>query len=244
VTFADVDADAVRAIVDRALAREGDHWLSADEVDRVLAAHHIPRPETVLAHSPEEAVEAASRVGMPAALKLVSTTIVHKSDVGGVRLGLESPGAVAEAFRAMKERLGDAMEGAVVQPMVTGGVECLVGVVGDPVFGPLIAFGLGGVNAEVIDDVSFRLHPLTDVDAEELITGSKAAKLLRGFRGSPPGDVDALRNLLLRLSQLVDDLPEIAELDLNPVVVLPAGQGVRALDARIRLARRRGRPGS
>lgn len=123
-----------------------------------------------------------------------------------------------------------------MQPMQQGGVECLVGMVGDPTFGPLIAFGMGGVLAEAIGDVAFRLHPLTDIDADELIGSVKAARLLRGVRGAPPSDVAALRELLLRVSQLVEELPEVAELDLNPVLVRPAGQGLLVLDARLRLA--------
>jgi acyl-CoA synthetase (NDP forming) len=116
-------------------------------------------------------------------------------------------------------------------------VECLVGVVTDPTFGPLIAFGSGGVLAEALGDVAFRLHPLTDFDADELIGSTRAATLLRGYRGALPADTAALRGLLLRVSRLVEDVPEIVELDLNPVLCRPAGQGLVALDARVRLAR-------
>src|SRR5581483_7877700 len=130
----------------------------------------------------------------------------------------------------------DAMDAALVQPMLTDGVECLVGVVTDPTFGPLIGFGLGGVLAEAIGDVAFRVHPLTDVDADQLIAGVKAAKLLAGYRGAPPADVPAVRDLLLRVSRLVEDVPELVEMDLNPVVVRPQGRGAVALDARIRLS--------
>jgi acyl-CoA synthetase (NDP forming) len=129
------------------------------------------------------------------------------------------------------------MDGALVQGMASVGTECLVGVVTDPTFGPLIAFGLGGVAAEVIGDVSFRLHPLTDLDADELVAGSRAARLMAGFRGAPPADVPSLRDLLLRLSRLVNDVPELAELDFNPVIVREAGHGSLVVDARIRLSR-------
>src|SRR5262249_26572654 len=129
----------------------------------------------------------------------------------------------------------DAMDGALVQPMLHGGVECLIGVVTDPIFGPLIAFGLGGVMTEVIGDVAFRLHPLTDRDADELMDSVKASRLLHGFRGSPPADIPALREVLLRISQLVEDVPEVNELDINPLIVREAGAGVVALDARLRL---------
>jgi len=130
------------------------------------------------------------------------------------------------------------MDGAAVQPMVTNGVECLVGVVSDPTFGPLIAFGLGGVLAEVVGDVAFRVHPLTDVDADKLIASVKASRLLHGYRGSPPADIPALRDLLLRVSQLVEDVPELVEMDVNPVMVRAAGRGALALDARLRRSRR------
>jgi len=129
------------------------------------------------------------------------------------------------------------MDGALVQSMAPDGVECLVGVVTDPVFGPLVACGLGGVAAEVIGDVAFRVHPLTDVDAEELIASVKVSRLLQGYGGRPFADVRALREVLLRVSRLVEDVPEIDEIAINPVMVRDEGQGAVALDARIRLRR-------
>jgi acyl-CoA synthetase (NDP forming) len=196
----------------------------------------------VIVHSPAEAAAACRQIGTPVAVKLVSGTILHKSDVGGVHLNVRSPEAAAAAYTAIAEALAasghaGAMDGALVQPMITGGVECLVGVVTDPIFGPLIAFGLGGVTAEAMGDVAFRMHPLTDLDTEALIESVKVSRLLRGYRGSPPADVPALRDLLLRISQLVEDVPEVAEMDINPVIVRSAGQGVLALDARLRLTR-------
>jgi acetyl coenzyme A synthetase (ADP forming)-like protein len=240
--FADVDAAAARAVVDAALAREERPWLRADEVEAVLRAYGVPLPRSVVARSADEAAAAARELGTPAVAKLVSSTILHKSDVGGVRLNLATPEAVAEAYREIErglaERgLADGMAGVLVQPMERPGIETIVGVVTDPTFGPLIAFGSGGVLAEVMGDVAFRLHPLTDVDADELVASTKAATLLRGYRGAPPADAAALRELLLRVSRLVEDVPELAELDLNPLVVRSAGEGVVALDARLRLAR-------
>jgi acyl-CoA synthetase (NDP forming) len=199
-------------------------------------------PSQQIVGSPEEAAEAFRRFDGPVAVKLVSRKVLHKTDVGGVHLDVRSAEEAAEAYRAIGAGLAargeaDAMDGALIQPMITGGVECLVGVVTDPIFGPLVAFGLGGVLAEVLGDVAFRLHPLTDVDADELIRGVKASALLNGYRGSPPADIPALRDLLLRISQLVEDLPEIREIDINPVMVRAEGQGVLALDARIHLTR-------
>jgi acyl-CoA synthetase (NDP forming) len=237
-----VDVAAGRAIVERALAREECPWLVLDDVHGLLCAYGVAMPRQEVARSPEEAAAAAARIGAPVALKLVSRRILHKTDVGGVRLGVVSPEEAAAAYRAMTAALdarglGEAMDGALVQPMVSGSVECLIGVVTDPLFGPLIAFGLGGVLAELMGDVTFRIHPLTDRDADDMIGGVKASALLRGYRGSPPADVPALRDLLLRISQLVEDVPEVNEIDINPVMVRAAGQGALALDARIRLAR-------
>jgi acetate---CoA ligase (ADP-forming) len=241
--FSDIQLPAAQAIVEGALAREEQPWLRPDETRTLLGAFGIAVPAEVFARSADEAAEAFHQLGgEPVAIKLVSDTILHKSDVGGVRLGISSAEAAAQAYREIAASLtergfADAMAGVVVQPMIRGGVECLVGVVADPTFGPLIAFGLGGITAEVLGDVAFRLHPLTDVDADEFIASSKAERLLNGFRGSAPADRAALRELLLRVSHLVETIPEIAELDLNPVVVRALGQGAVAIDARVRLTR-------
>jgi len=197
-------------------------------------------PRSIEARSAEEAAEACRQIAAPVAVKLVSSTILHKTDVGGVRLDIREPEVAAEAFRTMQrgldqQGLASAFEGVLVQEMVTGGVECLIGLVRDPAFGPLLAFGLGGTLAEVMGDVAFRLHPLTDVDAEELLGSVKTAKLLAGYRGDPPADVGALKELLLRVSQMVEDRLEITEIDLNPVIALPSG--AYALDARIHVER-------
>ena len=241
--FDGIDAGGARSVVERALARDERPWLTPEEVRAVLHAYGVPLPEEIVARSPQEAAAACRQLGAPVAVKLVSHTVLHKTDAGGVHLNVESPEAAAAAYRTIQETLAargqaEAMDGALIQPMLTGGVECLVGVVSDPIFGPLIAFGLGGVLAEALGDVAFRLHPLTDLDAEELIASVKASTLLQGYRGSPPADVAALRELLLRVSHMVEDLPEIGEIDLNPVMVRTAGQGLVALDARIRLCRR------
>jgi hypothetical protein len=153
---------------------------------------------------------------------------VHKSDVGGLALDLPDAGAVREAV----ERIGAPV---IVQPMIGGGAELLAGLVQDPVFGPLVAFGPGGVFAELIGDATFRTAPLTDVDAEELVTGGKAGRLVRGFRGAPAAHVGALVDLVHRLAQLGEDLPAVAELDLNPVLALP--DRCVAVDARVRVRR-------
>jgi acetyltransferase len=213
-------------------------WLSAGEIGDLLPCYGIRFVDTLVAHTPAEAAAAASKVGFPVAVKLASSSIVHKTDVGGVRLDLKSGGEVEGAFDAMRARLAEVgrqheMEGVTVQCMVTGGVEAIVGVTQDPSFGPLIMFGLGGVYAELMKDIAVRLHPLTDLDARELVGSIKMARLFKGFRGSPPSDTAALEDLLLRLSAMIEDAPQIAELDFNPVKVMGRGEGYWVVDARI-----------
>jgi acetyl coenzyme A synthetase (ADP forming)-like protein len=234
-------ADA-RTIVEAALTAAERPWLEGHAVRAVLHAYGIAMPEERLVHSPAAAAAACEALGAPVAVKLMSRRVLHKSDVGGVRLNLDSPAAAAAAYQAIETSLAehgllDAMDGALVQPMVTDGVECLVGVVTDPIFGPLIAFGMGGVTAELLGDVAFRLHPLSDVDADELIAGVKVSTLLHGYRGAPAADLPAARDLLLRVSRMIDDLPEILELDFNPVLIRRAGGGALVLDGRIRVGR-------
>ena len=213
-------------------------WLLPEEVSVLLDCYVIRAVKTLVATTPAEAGALAANTGFPVAVKLSSPTITHKTDVGGVVLDLKTEGEVEQAFLDIKSRLAasgreEEMEGVTVQPFVRAGVEAIVGVTQDPSFGPLIMFGLGGVYAELLKDVAVRLHPLTDLDARALIGSVKMAKLLDGFRGSPPGDVEALEDLLLRLSAMVEDIPEIAELDFNPVMVMPKGEGYWVVDARI-----------
>jgi acyl-CoA synthetase (NDP forming) len=183
-------------------------------------------PERVAADA-DEAVRAATELRFPVVVKS-SVAGAHKTETGGVALDLEDEGAV----RAAAERIGG---GVIVQPMLRGGTELLAGLVQDPVFGPLVAFGPGGVYAELIGDAGLRIAPLTDVDAEELVTSGKAGRLVRGFRGAPPADAGALVDLVHRLAALGEDLPAVAELDLNPVLGFP--DRAVAVDARIRLRR-------
>jgi acetyl coenzyme A synthetase (ADP forming)-like protein len=213
-------------------------WLSAGEMVELLDCYGIRIAETVVAKTPAEAAVTASKLGFPVAVKLASSTIVHKTEVGGVTLGLTSEQEVERAFTDMKAKLAEMgrqaeMEGVTVQRMVTGGIEVIVGVTQDPSFGPIIMFGLGGIYAELMKDVAVRLHPLTDVDAQELVGSIKMAKFFEGFRGAPPSDIQSLEDLLLRLSALVEDIPQIAELDLNPVKVMERGKGYWVVDARI-----------
>jgi acetyltransferase len=215
-------------------------WLSVDAISELLACYGIRTVDTVTAKTATEAATIASRIGFPVTVKLNSSTIVHKTDVGGVLLDLKSADEVEKAFGDIKARLKEIsrdheMQGVVVQCMVAGGIEAIVGVTQDPSFGPLIMFGIGGTYAELLNDVAIRLHPLTDMDARELISSVRMAKLFEGFRGSPPSDTPALEDLLLRLSALVEDIPQISELDFNPVKVMPSGEGYWVVDSRIML---------
>jgi len=231
-----VDAAAARAAI-------GDHhgWLPADATRAVLAAYGIAQPSTQLAATAEAAATAASAVGYPVAIKLASATITHKTDVGGVILDVADAAAARQAFADIHARLaaiGRAaeMDGVTVQPMVPRGVELFVGATRTPGFGPLIGFGIGGVAVELWKDVGFRVHPLTDADATELIDGVRAQALLDGFRGGPVADRPALQGAILRIDRLMGDLDAVLELDLNPIVTRGPGQGVIAIDARIRVA--------
>jgi acetyl coenzyme A synthetase (ADP forming)-like protein len=237
VVFDGIDAVGARAVVESALGRMGDGgWLEPAEADAVLRAYGIPTAVSRTVATREEAVAAAAEIGGPVVLKVIAPSVLHKSDVGGIALGVKGPKAVGEAFDRVTSVAEDA-SGALIQEFVPGGHEVIVGMTEDESFGPLIAFGLGGVFVELIGDVAFRIHPLTDVDAAEMISEVKSARLLEGYRGSEPGDIEALRETLLRVSALVEDLPEIAEMDLNPVKVLPPGEGVRVVDLRMRVRR-------
>ena len=220
-----IDRAAASALVDEALTGSTDVWLRPAQVRGLLAAYGVPVVDEQTASSVEEAVAAAEAVGFPVVVKTAEAG-AHKTDKGLVALDLANSDAVTEAVA----RIGMPV---IVQPMVRGGAELLAGVVQDPVFGPLVAFGPGGVFAELIGEAQFRIAPLTDVDAETLVTSGKAGRLVAGFRGAPRSDAAALADVVLRLSRLAEDFPEVAELDCNPVIGRPDGCVV--VDARIRL---------
>jgi acetyl coenzyme A synthetase (ADP forming)-like protein len=227
---------AAAAIVARSLAGGGG-WLAPHEVAALLDCYGLPLIETRTVRTAGEAVAAAAEIGGPVALKAIAPTLLHKSDAGGVLLGLDGPGAVragARKIRLAAARAGHRLEGLVVQPMAHAEVELLMGVVHDESFGPVIACGAGGTRAELLGDVAVRITPLTDLDAREMLRSLRTFALLEGYRGSPPCDVNALEDVLERLSALVMAHPEIAELDANPVAA--GGDGALILDARVRLS--------
>ena len=216
-----IDREAARDVV----ATAQGEWLDPAQTRALLEAYGVPLVPERTAASADEAVAAAEEIGYPVAVKTAAAG-AHKTETGGVALDLGDEAAV----RGAVERIGLPV---LVQRYLEGGTELLAGVVQDPVFGPLVAFGPGGVFAELIGDATFRLAPLTDVDAEELVTGGKAGRLVAGFRGAPAADAAALEDMLHRLGRLAEEVPEVGELDLNPVLAGP--DGCLAVDARVRL---------
>ncbi|MQA92457.1 MAG: hypothetical protein GEU90_19890 [Gemmatimonas sp.] len=211
-------------------------WLPPNELWALLSCYGLPVLEQRLAGTPEEAVDAAAELGERVALKAIAPGLLHKTEAGAVRLGL-TPDDVAGAAREMDQRLrasGTPPSRFLIQRMAREGVEMIVGVVHDPQFGPVVACGAGGVLAELIKDVSVRLTPLSARDAAEMVDELKTRPLLSGYRGGPARDESALLDAILRVSALVDDRPQVQELDLNPILVHE--RGVTVVDARARLA--------
>jgi len=231
-----VDTTRVRELIDTARSQKRDLLLS--EAIEVLDLYGIPTVKSVVASTVDQAQEAAERMGYPVAIKIIADQISHKSDVGGVQLNLRTPGAVADAFKDMMNRIRNAypkekLDGVLVQPMVTGGQELILGGRQDPQFGPVVVAGLGGIFVEIFGETSVRVAPISRSEAEQMILGLRGSPILLGARGRRPADVDSVVESLLRLSQLLRDFPEITELDINPLRVLHQGEGCLALDARM-----------
>ncbi len=231
-----VERDRVAQIMAEA-RNDGRLRLSEEEAHEVLRAYGFRLPREEMARTTEEAVAASERIGYPVVLKIVSPQIIHKSDVGGVVAGVKSAEEVRDAFFEMTANARRMVSkvyiaGVLVQEMVRGGKEVILGLSRDLQFGPMIMFGLGGIYVEVLKDVSFRIAPLSREEADNMMREIGGFPLLRGMRGEPPVDFHALREALLRLSQLAADFPELVEGDINPLLVLGAGQGTVAADAR------------
>jgi len=227
--------DDARQIVARRLSDSHlGGWLVPSEVADLLACYGVRLIPSLEAASADAAVRAAGSLADSAVvLKADVEGLVHKSDAGAVLLDLRTEHDVRRGYTELSRRFGDRLRRVLVQPMISDGVEVLIGVVHEPIFGPLMVFGLGGVATDVLGDHTARLTPLTDVDADQMIHGIRAAPLLTGHRGSKPADLEALADLLLRVSRLADEIPEVAELDLNPVIA--RAEGASPVDARIRL---------
>jgi acetyltransferase len=219
----------------------GKQALDAAEALPLLEAYGLRAPQSYLALDPNDAAAFADRIGYPVALKVISPDILHKSDIGGVIVGAQDETAVREGFEAILARAKAAdpearIRGIQVQEMVRGGQEVIIGIKRDPTFGPLVMFGLGGIYVEALADVSFRIAPLTEADAEAMIDEVRSAKLLHGLRGAAPADRAALVDAIVRIGRLAADHEEIVELDVNPLLALPRGEGAVAVDARVILA--------
>jgi len=227
---------AVRALV-RGWRAEGagSRWLSFDQISRLLTVVGVPVVEHRTVKDPDAAVAAAAELGYPVVLKAICPDVVHKTEAGGVALGLADAAAVAAAAAVMRARLPQ-LEGYLVQRQTARGVEALVGVTKDASLGPLLVAGIGGVAVELYRDVSFRVTPVSERDAGDMLDELRGKKLFDGFRGAPPADRPALIDVVQRISALVELVPELVELDLNPVIVHGPGQGAVAVDARLRLA--------
>ena len=211
----------------------GGGWLSAGEADDLLCCYGIPMVDFRRAATPTPRSMRQPAYGGHVVIKADVPGLLHKTNAGAVELDLHGADEVRGAMRRLQDKFGSRMSGVLVEPMITGGIETIIGVVQEPVFGPVVVFGLGGVATDVLGDHVARLAPLTSADADDMIHSIRAAPLLLGHRGQPAADIGALRDTLLRVSRLADDLPQVAELDLNPVIARP--DGVIAVDARIRV---------
>ena len=236
-TFADVDRDRVQEVLDRVKAA-GRKFVLEPEAHEIFQAYGFPVAPFVWVHSEDQAVRAAADLGGPVALKIVSPDVIHKFDVGGVKLNLETEAEIRQAYAEIlasvaRTHPGAVLQGMLVQKMVPQGRETILGMTRDPQFGPLLMFGLGGTFVEVFRDVNFSLAPISEDWALKMIQGLKGFRTLQSFRGAPPADLAAIVESLERLSQMVLDFGELKELDINPFLVLDEGQGAVVLDARI-----------
>ncbi|HEU4443500.1 MAG TPA: acetate--CoA ligase family protein [Nitrososphaeraceae archaeon] len=235
-----VDKQRVKVLFDN-IAQQGRKNVLEEEGYEVLSSYGFSTPRSFLGTTEEECTRAArDEIGYPVVMKIVSPDIIHKSDAGGVKVGLKNDNEVRAAFKeisnnAKKYKSNAQIKGVLVQEMITSAKEIILGSKTDPLFGPLIMVGLGGIYVEILKDVVFRLAPIDEHEAEKMIESIRAIKLLKGIRGEPPSDLDAVVGCLQRLSQLIIDFPEIEEFDINPLLVLERGKGVRVADVRIGL---------
>jgi acetyltransferase len=232
-----VNRRKVENIIDRYL-RQGIREIAEADSKEILEAYGFVTPKGSIANTAEQAANIAQQIGFPVVMKIWSPDILHKSDVGGVRIGLGSPQEVMDAFDLMMYRIPKKLPeanilGVLVQEMCSAGKEVILGMNRDPHFGPLMMFGMGGTLVEVLKDVSFYLAPLTAEEAKQMLINTKTYQMLKGVRGGEGVDIDAIAEGLQRLSQLVTEFPEIQELDINPYVVGPEGITPVAVDARI-----------
>lgn len=231
-----------KKVFETALA-EGRTYILENEAKDIMRAYGIPIPAYDTATTADDAASKAKKIGFPVVLKVLSKDILHKSDAGGVKINLKDEGEVKKAFHEIVDnaiKYGkekgvkvDLSRGVLISDFADMGTEVIIGVTRDPQFGHALMFGLGGIFVEVLKDVTFRLIPMSESDAREMVSEIKAAKILEGVRGQPPRDVDALVNVILSVSRMVKENPEIVELDCNPTFVYEKGKGALVIDARI-----------
>ena len=231
------DTDKVKSIFEN-VRKHGRANLLEEEGYEVLQAYGFPTPQSILCTTEQEGIDAARHIGYPLVMKIVSPDIIHKSDAGGVKVGVKTDDELKSAFRtitenALKYKSDAKIKGVLVQEMVKSAKETILGASQDPTFGPVIMFGLGGIYVEVLKDVVFRVAPIDEQEAINMVESIKTIKLLKGVRGEKPSDLKAIADSLQRLSQLVVDFQEIKEFDINPLLVLEEGKGARVVDARI-----------
>jgi acetyltransferase len=238
--FFDIDRATALSIINNA-RNEKRRTLLESEAKDLVKSYGIPVAPTRLAKSEEEAVDIANKLGYPVVLKIASPDIVHKTDIGGVIMNIKTEEEVREAYKAIINRAyryapRALIYGVVVQKMVPKGREVIIGVTKDPVFGHILMFGLGGIYTNIFRDVSFKLAPLSVYEAREMVSETKAYTLLKGYRGEPPADISSVINILLRVSQLVTEVPDVVEMDINPLFVYDEGMGSLAIDVKIVLS--------
>jgi 4-hydroxybutyrate---CoA ligase (ADP-forming) len=231
------DTDKVKSILDK-VRKNGRSNLLEEEGYEVLEAYGFPTPKSILCTREQECIDAAKEIGYPLVMKIVSPDIIHKSDAGGVKVGIKTDDELRNSFRtitenALKYKSDAKIKGVLVQEMVKSAKETILGASQDPTFGPVIMFGLGGIYVEVLKDVVFRIVPIDEQEAMNMVESIKTIKLLKGVRGEKSSDLKAIADSLQRLSQLVVDFQEIKEFDINPLLVLEEGKGARVVDARI-----------
>jgi 4-hydroxybutyryl-CoA synthetase (ADP-forming) len=236
-----VDKERVKSILDK-IRLEGRKNVLEEEGYGVLSSYGFSTPKSILGTTEEECAKAANQIGYPIVMKVVSPDIIHKSDAGGVKVGLKNEKEIRSAFQeiminAKAYKAEASIKGVLIQEMITSAKEVILGAKHDPLFGPLVMVGLGGIYVEVLKDVVFRLAPIDEQEAEKMVNSIKAIKLLKGVRGEAQSDLTSIVDSLLRLSQLITDFPEIEEFDINPLLVLESGKGVRVADVRIGLKR-------
>ncbi len=239
------DKDAAQQVINRRLGENERYLMPENEANEILQAYGFPVLKSRLITDESEVEKAADEVGFPVAMKISSPDIVHKFDAGGVKLKIKSveqaKAAYAEILANAKKFKPDAdIKGVLMEKMARGGIEVILGATRDPKFGPICMFGLGGTFVEAMKDVTFRLAPMWEVSAEIMINSIKAYKILQGVRGMPPSDIAAIKDCILRLSQMVSDLPQIAELDINPLIVYPEGEGCVVADSRVLVTKANG----